>query len=143
MSDDAELIERVAEAMFHVVEADLLPSDIHSRFGPQFTAHARFAVAAVRAYDREQRAKSDAALAPKSSIVDPETGLITPPWRQFFTQPNVYHQQAPSSIALSADVTDWTPPVDAGSFVVVDPDDYRDPFAMVTRMSGGPGIKDG
>ncbi len=88
MSDDKELIEIVAKAMVLTDDWQAFERR-HPNDAYYLMMKARRAVDAMRAYDREQRAKIDAALAPKG-----------------------------------------------------DPDDYRDPH-LVTRMTGGPGIKEG
>ncbi len=80
MSDDRELIERVAMA---------LARDNHALID-MYSDDAERAIAAMRAFDREQRAKIDEFMAPKG-----------------------------------------------------DPDDYRDPLTLVTRMDRAPGIMEG
>ncbi len=90
MSNDKELIERVKIAMILYNPNDDMAS---------------LAIAAVRAYDREQRAKIDEALARHNEARHGGMNMYVETRR--------------------------------------DPDDYRDPFSLVTRMARGPGITEG
>jgi hypothetical protein len=125
MSEDAELIELVKAAMILYNPNDDMAS---------------LAIAAVRAYDREQRAKIDAWLAPKTDVIwftyqtASQKKVVGPDGIERFTSED-----------LKADPDDdreQRAKIDAALAPKGDPDDYRD-LHFVTRMDRAPGIREG
>lgn len=114
MSDDKELIERLVSQSYAIAQArDVRGTAIeesvfrlrHPDVWKRTVEDAEAFLKTVRAYDREQRAKIDEALARHNEARHGGMNMYVETRR--------------------------------------DPDDYRDPFSLVTRMARGPGITEG
>ncbi len=113
MSEDSELIERVGVCLHKNWLSDDKPfSAMGAEYRTEFLRVAQTIVDAVRAYDAERR----------SSVLDVDA-LKT------------FDPQTPGTLVW---LPNGMPPL---SVSVHDPDDYRDPFALVTKMDRAPGIK--
>jgi hypothetical protein len=125
MSDDKELIERVARVLAtsniaSIYKRGATPSEA-DHYWPSFEHDAQAAIAAVRAYDT--------ALAQLSGLRD---SLMA----NFEVATSITDNFIVRVDGEAVTVTEV-----ATAELYADPDDYRDPFSLVTKMSKAPGIK--